>query len=122
VSCDPAASLRVASEGRPPLGLVVQRGPHSAVVRLSGELDLAVADLLRAALTAARRGAGTVVVDLGELSFMDCAGIGVLVEERRRAEAEGYEVRITGASGEVAELLALTGIDAEPAPGWRPLS
>jgi anti-anti-sigma factor len=97
--------------------LVVERGERRVVVRVSGELDLSVAGELRAALAAARTDARLVVLDLGALAFMDCAGIAVLVEERRRAEADGYDLTITGAAGEVADLLALTGLDVQLGSG-----
>jgi anti-anti-sigma factor len=96
------------------LGLEVQRGGRQrVVVKLSGELDLAVAGTLQAALDAARPAAELVLLDLTALTFMDCAGIGVLVEEQQRAQADGYSVVVTGASGEVADLLALTGLDEQ---------
>jgi anti-sigma B factor antagonist len=95
------------------LAIEVERAPHAIVVRLTGELDLAVAGQLRSTLAAARPSGRLLLLDLQGLTFMDCAGIAVLVQEQRRAQADGYSVAVTGARGEVAELLALTGLDAQ---------
>ncbi|MCW3003353.1 MAG: hypothetical protein JWQ20_2651 [Conexibacter sp.] len=127
VQRDRSWAIRSAAEGR--LGLEVDRGAGCVVVRLSGELDLAAADRLRTVLDGARPPVGRLVLDLRDLTFMDCAGIGVLVDERERAEAGAHSVTVSGASGEVAELLALTGLDErlraggdQASPGARRVS
>lgn len=72
------------------------------VVRLGGELDLYNADQVRAALgNACNDSPERVVVDLGEVEFIDSTALGVLIEartmlENRRAfllAAPGLETR-----------------------------
>ena len=51
----------------------------SVVLQVAGEIDLATADLLRAAIADAQSlWSGTVVVDLAGVSFIDSQGIRVL--------------------------------------------
>ena len=75
-------------ESRSPLGeqpvLGVESVGTAVVIRLAGELDVYNADQVRAALTgAASAGPSRVVVDLGEVEFMDSTALGVLIEARR---------------------------------------
>ena len=66
-----------------------------AVARLAPEFDLAsatgVRDSLLAALTNRDHG---IVVDLGEVTFMDSAGINVLFELAERLESRQQEVAV----------------------------
>src|SRR5437016_5596808 len=69
---------------QPVVSAVEQRG-DAVVVRLAGELDLYNAEDARAALTeASGRSPERVVVDLGEVTFVDSTGLGVLVEARTK--------------------------------------
>lgn len=83
-----------------------------ARVSLIGQLDLAgkpelrdrVGDLLDDdAVTG-------VVIDLGELTFVDSTGIGALIGCLRLAEGTGKDLRVVGAQGRVAGVLDLTGV------------
>jgi anti-anti-sigma factor len=84
-------------------------GPVRVVVA-RGELDLAVAPQLKERLLAevGRRPAG-VAVDLAEVSFLDCTGLGALLAGNRRANLLGVGFALAGLSGAPARLLALTG-------------
>jgi anti-sigma B factor antagonist len=75
---------------------------EACVVRLGGELDLYNAERVRDALrNACSDSPGRVVVDLGEVEFLDSTALGVLIEartmlENRRAfllAAPGLETR-----------------------------
>jgi len=61
------------------------------VITLHGELDLAAVPSFRSATTDALRDGWTeLIIDLGSVSFIDSAGIGVLIGLRRRMrENEG---------------------------------
>jgi anti-anti-sigma factor len=84
-------------------------------VTLIGELDLAVADGLRARLGRLRRSEPRVRLDLSELEFIDCSGLngilGALAEARRcdwalevdRLVSPGVR-RITSLDGVASEL------------------
>ncbi|BAC71639.1 anti-sigma-B factor antagonist [Streptomyces avermitilis] len=84
-----------------------------AVVVLTGEVDCDLTPALREAvdsLTAEDH--GLIVLDLGQVSFMDSAGLGVVVYGMRRAGALGGRLRLAGPGEQVRELLRLTGLDA----------
>ncbi len=68
----------------PPVKEVVEDG-SALVVRLGGELDLYNADAVREALfTAAQRAPERLVVDMGDVRFIDSTALGVLIEARSR--------------------------------------
>src|SRR5215469_17785201 len=84
------------------------------VVGVSGEIDIASAPKLREELLGAmRRHGARLALDLGGVSFMDCAGINVLLAARRRARVEGGWVRVPRASRRVRKVLMLTGLHRE---------
>lgn len=74
----------------------------------SGELDLVTAPSLEQALRDAD-GRGPVVLDLGELSFMDSSGLAVVLRVVKRSQAEGGRLTVRPGDGPVLRLLKLTG-------------
>ncbi|MGW2620245.1 STAS domain-containing protein [Streptomyces sp. NPDC001500] len=82
------------------------------VVRVRGEIDHDVTDVLGRALTS-EGGAvpPRIVADLSGVTFMDSSGINVLVAAHQRAsDAQGW-LRIAGAQAPVSRVLQLVGID-----------
>jgi anti-anti-sigma factor len=75
----------------------------AVLLYLRGELDLGSVALLRGAL--AGLGGRAVVIDLGDLTFMDSTGLAALLEQSR---SDGVQVR--GARGRVRVLLERTGV------------
>jgi len=101
---------RLSGNGSPPFRIRVSGGGDRAVVAVAGELDIAAADRLAQAFDLADRGGATrVVVDAGELEFIDFTGVEVLVNARRRAELRGGSLVVTGANADIAEVLTFTG-------------
>lgn len=99
------------SEGwtRQDFELETVRGDAQAVVTVRGELDLASAGQLEAAL-AELAGVPDVVVDLRELEFMDSRGLQVLLQARTRAQAAGTDLALTEGRPVVERLLEVTGL------------
>lgn len=65
------------------------------VLRVSGDLDLATLASLRTAAEAALAACGDgLVLDLTELTFVDSSGLGLLVELRNRALAQGGTLQL----------------------------
>lgn len=100
----------------------VRRDGTAVVVAPSGQLDLASVIPLREALRQ-QVGCAVIVLDLRELSFMDSAGLHLILEEHRRAERVGVELRLVRAPERVQRLFELTGVsrhllwvDEVPAP------
>jgi anti-anti-sigma factor len=84
------------------------------VVGVSGEIDIASAAKLREELLGAlRRYGARLDLDLGGVTFMDCAGINVLLAARRHARLEGGWVRVARASRRARNILMLTGLHRE---------
>ena len=80
------------------------------VVSLSGECDLAVRAELEARLREAIRPAVTVVVDLGQLTFLDSSGIHELVRAHQAALEVGARLYVRNATDIVATVLDVTGV------------
>jgi anti-sigma B factor antagonist len=98
-------------------------GKH--VICLKGELDLNTSPQLEAALVEAEQShAKEIVVDLGELTFVDSRGLAVLVHAAGQSATNGDQLRITPGREQVASVLRLTGLDkrlpflVEPGPAY----
>jgi len=72
---------------------------------VSGELDVATRAQVRDACLTGR--GNSVVVEMAELTFMDCSGYGGLVAARRILEADGGSLKLRHQTGQPAELLEL---------------
>ncbi|MFF7585900.1 STAS domain-containing protein [Kitasatospora purpeofusca] len=79
-------------------------------VRVNGEIDLDTAPSLRRDLATALDSHHEVVLDLSEVTFMDCAGLGALVRARKQADRCGARLVLRGAGRHVLRLLELTGL------------
>lgn len=91
----------------------VSRLPGVTVVRLAGEIDAWVVETVcRPALAEAGRVGGALVVELPEVTFMDVAGLNLLVELRSRAKAAGLAFWLTDPPDRVRRLARLAGLDA----------
>jgi anti-anti-sigma factor len=91
--------VEVRSEGR------------SAVVAVSGELDLASGPELEQVL---ERFTGTptelLVIDLREVDFMDSTGLSIIVKAHQRFADDGRQLGLVRGSSQVQRLLDLTGV------------
>jgi anti-sigma B factor antagonist len=85
-----------------------------SVVVIRGELDLATAPDLEAALTERLDAGQDVVVDLRELAFMDSTGLRVLVSAHARVEGSTQSVRIVRPRPDapIARILAIAGVES----------
>jgi anti-sigma B factor antagonist len=83
----------------------------TAVVHVAGELDLASAPELETVLHGLECECARIVLDLSHLSFIDSTGLRLAVIEHHRATMDGFDFAIAGATGQVLEVLRLTGLD-----------
>lgn len=90
----------------------VHRADARQSMRLAGDIDLAVADELRQALTAALTDTqlSELTVDLTSVTFLDCAGITALLDGRRIAVAQAKRYDAVGARDSVHRVLQITGV------------
>jgi anti-anti-sigma factor len=96
--------------------LAADRDGRRARLVLSGELDMGARfqaeqalDQLLAAPTE------QLVVDLGEVTFLDSSGMGLILEVDDRARQEGFDLRLLPGSREVQRVFELAGV-AEALP------
>src|SRR3954452_1701711 len=106
-----AASLGGASPGRATAVTGVDTRDGAVVVSLAGELDLYNAEEVRSALLEACAAEPEVlVVDLGEVRFIDSTALGVLIEARSRmADRQGFRLAAPGL--ETRRALEVSGLD-----------
>lgn len=96
---------------QPAPGLTGRRYPRRdcVVLELSGEVDAASVLELRYELAAAVDAPGArVVVDLTDVTFMDCAGVGELVRALRRTGWARGSIRLANPTSSVRRVLDLT--------------
>ena len=91
---------------------VTTRDDDGAVtVAVEGELDIATAPRLEAALIdVERNGTRELVVDLANVRFMDSSGLRSLLSARRRAEGAGRALRLVNVPPDVARVFDVTGV------------
>jgi anti-anti-sigma factor len=88
-------------------------GHRTARIRPSGELDMATVGQLEDRFREAHeQGFKRLVVDLGELDFMDSTGLTLLTRWTLGAQADGYEFAVVPGSERVRRLFELTGLSA----------
>jgi anti-sigma B factor antagonist len=89
------------------------------VVRAFGEVDIASAKTLEKELRQAfENGASTVLLDLGNVEFIDATGLSVLLAVVKLTTANRRELRIVRLSWPVERAVKLTGLEgSSPFPG-----
>jgi anti-sigma B factor antagonist len=91
------------------LDLEVSEDSGLAVLRATGEVDVASSGCLRSTLARLLGAGRDLVLDLQGVRFMDASGIGVLFGAHRLARNLGVRFSLRGPSPAVAKLLKLTG-------------
>jgi anti-sigma B factor antagonist len=99
------------SPGTAELRVTTFAGP-SLVVEIRGEIDACSApDLRDELLRVIRRYGPRLALDLTGVTFIDCAGINVLLATRRRAGLEDGAVNVIAASRQVRRVISLLGLE-----------
>jgi anti-anti-sigma factor len=81
------------------------------LIRLTGELQMATVPLARRRIWSGLEPAHPLILDLGGVSFLDSAGLGLLLCLHREVTRRGGRWAIVGASEPVTRLLAVTHAD-----------
>jgi anti-anti-sigma factor len=88
----------------------VTDGP-TTTLRVAGEVDLATADeLSRAATAALQAGPDTLVIDLAAVTFLDSTGLAVLVAVTNQTTASGVRLTIRDPAPRVRNVIRITGL------------
>jgi len=83
----------------------------TSVLTAAGEIDSTTAPLLRQHLEALLDGdVRQLTIDLGQVSFLDSAGLCVLATASRRAARQGVGMRVLASSRAVIRPLQITGL------------
>jgi anti-anti-sigma factor len=83
-----------------------------ARIVLIGELDMATVPVLRDRLARSRtNGAFGIVLDLRDLTFVDCSGLRAFLAARERSNANGHRFVLVGARPVARRLFELTGTE-----------
>ena len=98
----------------------VRTSDHGTVVQVGGDLDIeskaSFQEIVRYVL---RSYSPRLLLDLADVPFMDCAGLGSLVLTRRRAEMRKGSARLVAASAPVRRVITTTGMkDVFPVTGF----
>jgi anti-sigma B factor antagonist len=100
------------SDGPDQLGVDVQSLEDGKLVRITGEVDLRTSpqlrrDLLEIVADRPER----LVIDLGQVSYMDSSGVGTLVEMKRMVERKGGKVILAAMQPRVRSVFEITQLD-----------
>jgi anti-sigma B factor antagonist len=83
------------------------------LARVSGEVNASVSSTLRGTLMeAVERGPSRLVVDLGDVPFMDSAGVAVLVEVLRAQREAGRELALRHLQERVRGMFEIARLDS----------
>ena len=90
----------------------MQQRPDGALLRLTGELDIATVPQVEHALEAARRAqAAHLVLDLRELTFIDSSGLRMVILFADRAREEGWRLTLVSPPEPARSVFRLTGAE-----------
>ena len=91
----------------------IQDDRQNGVARLAlrGELDIATAPRFEEHLTLVEQdGVGAVLLDLRDLTFVDCLGLHTFLKAKIRAAENGHRFALVGANDQVKRILDVTAI------------
>lgn len=94
-----------------PFEISHELAPNACVVRLAGDVDMAVVPELRTGLdTALGAGCANVVLDLSDVVYADSSALGLLVWLDHRLQPLGGRLVLAGANANVSRILELSGL------------
>ena len=103
---------------------IINNPDEDLVVKLHGEMDAQGCSELRPELEqiANSETDRNVVLNMGQVSFLDSSGVGVIVFLYKRLKAQSRGLEIDGAHGQPQELMELLRIDKVIPVGVSPLA
>ncbi|MBT0995561.1 STAS domain-containing protein [Cellulomonas sp. DKR-3] len=101
----------------------VEAGPGTTVVRLVGEIDVALREQASLSMATALTGVDPIVVDSTDARFVDSSGIAFVMQMKRAADEAGLDLSLRDPHRvlrDVLEIIGASGLlrdaDEEPAP------
>ena len=98
-------------QGEPEFEVTRRRTPDGVVVVVRGEIDLATIDVVETQLAEAIQEATRVYLDLREVTFIDSAGVRLVVEGARELTAKQGELVVVRGPVAVQRVFDLVGLD-----------
>ncbi|HEX4089260.1 MAG TPA: STAS domain-containing protein [Trebonia sp.] len=93
------------------LSVTVRRERGVVIADVTGDIDVSTVSGLRERLLGLADGGGPLIVDLNRVSFIDSAGLGVLVAVSRRSRERGGSLHAVCSRAPTRKLLWMTGVD-----------
>jgi anti-anti-sigma factor len=92
--------------------LAIDCDADAALIRLDGALDLSCEEALRGGLARIMEWRpGAVVMDLGDITFIDSCGMRMLLELEAASQRDGFQLTLVNTRGQVRRSLRSTGLD-----------
>jgi anti-sigma B factor antagonist len=93
--------------------IIEERTPSHFVISLDGELDIATAPALMDTVTRllSAHSVERLLVDLGEVRFLDSSGVRALLQARNAVEAGGAAFAVSRPTKFVSEVLRMAAVD-----------
>ena len=95
------------------LAVQVRHQPGYSIVTVAGEVDIVTAPWLGERLAALAGTGRPVIADLGQVSFIDAAGLRVLAAAARQAAATGGSLHVVSDRYVIWRLFTITGLDRQ---------
>ena len=95
------------------MGLEFKRVRSTLVVRVSGEMDMFIADKMRAEIDKRidDKNIKNLVLNLEKVTFMDSSGLGLIIGRYKRISAKQGRMFIVGARPQVEKILFFSGVN-----------
>jgi len=93
------------------LSVTVRRERGAVIAEFTGDMDMSSVAAVRERLFGLAGSGQPLILDLNRITFIDSAGLGVLVGAARRADAHGGSLHAACSRPQVRKLLWLTGVD-----------
>jgi anti-sigma B factor antagonist len=93
------------------LSVAVRRERDVVIAEITGDIDISTVGGLRERLLGLADSGQPLIVDLNHVSFIDSAGLGVLVAVNRRAAQRGGSLHAVCSRSPTRKLLWMTGVD-----------
>ncbi|UJP41673.1 STAS domain-containing protein [Cellulomonas palmilytica] len=87
----------------------VEAEPGLTVVRMVGEIDVALREQASSSMVAALTGDGAIVVDASDVTFIDSSGLAFVMQLLRAAREAGIAVSLRDPSRAVRDVLEIVG-------------
>ena len=88
---------------------VVENADSYSVIAVRGEVDLHTAPKVQYAIERGTNGVGAVVVDLGEITFMDSTALSMFMRAKDSLEEQNVSLRLAAPSQAVDRIFGVTG-------------